>query len=118
MKFCDDNDKVLKWNFESIGIPYWNPIKKKVSTYWVDTWVRIDNGNNKTEDWILEIKPLKYTKPPEEPKRLTESALNQYALHAKTYIINRAKFEAAKDFAHSKKMNFGIITENFLFKKT
>jgi hypothetical protein len=42
--------------------------------------------------------------------------MRQYLSHAKAYLINRAKFEAAKDYADSKGIKFGIITENFLFK--
>ena len=34
---------------------------------------------------------------------------------AKQFVVNQAKFEAAKDFAMTKGLKFGIITENFLF---
>ena len=115
LKFCDDNDKIIEYASEPFGIPYWNPIKKKTATYWVDAWIKIKDSKGELKEWLLEIKPLKYTKPPTAPKRLTESQLHQYALHAKAYIINRAKFDAAIDYAHSKNINFGVITENFLF---
>lgn len=115
LKYCDDNEKILEYASEPFGIPYWNPLKKKTSTYWVDAWIKINDSSGNTKEWLLEIKPLKYTKPPPSPKRLTEGQLNQYARHAKAYITNRAKFEAAKDYAHSKNINFGVITENFLF---
>lgn len=115
LKFCDDNDKILEYSSEPFGIPYWHPIKKQPATYWVDAWIKISDGNGGFKEWILEIKPLKYTQPPKEPKRLTENQLQQYATHAKAYITNRAKFEAAKDYAHSKNIKFGVITENFLF---
>jgi hypothetical protein len=67
--------------------------------------------------WLIEVKPQKYLTPPEAPNRLTEKATLNYAHHAKAYIINSAKFNAAKAYAHKNGMKFGIITENFLFNK-
>jgi hypothetical protein len=67
--------------------------------------------------WIIEVKPNKYLTPPEPPKRLTEKSTLNYARHAKAYIINDAKFKAAKVYAKENNMRFGIITENFLFNK-
>lgn len=116
LKFCDDNDKILKYSSEPVGIRYWNPVNNKTSTYWVDAYVVTRDKKGNLKKWILEIKPLKYTQPPTSPKRLTEKQMRQYLSHAKTYLINRAKFEAAKDYADSKGIKFGIITENFLFK--
>ncbi len=116
LKFCDDSDKILKYSSEPVGIKYWNPVNKKISTYWVDAYVVTKDKSGNIKKWILEIKPLKYTQPPASPKRLTEKQMKQYLSHAKIYLINRAKFEAAKDYADSKGIKFGIITENFLFK--
>jgi hypothetical protein len=116
LKFCDDNDKILKYSSEPVGIRYWNPVNNKTSTYWVDAYVVTRDKKGNLKKWILEIKPLKYTQPPTSPKRLTEKQMRQYLSHAKAYLINRAKFEAAKDYADSKGIKFGIITENFLFK--
>jgi hypothetical protein len=52
------------------------------------------------------------------PERLTEKQTLNYARHAKAYIINTAKFRAAKEWAAKRAMRFGIITENFLFSKS
>jgi hypothetical protein len=116
LKYCDENDKIVKYSSEPVGIKYYNPISKKTCRYWVDMYIAIKESDGTIKNWILEIKPLKYTKPPKEPKYMTEKQTRQYLSHAKTYIVNRAKFEAAKDYADSKGIQFGIITENFLFK--
>jgi len=116
LKYCDDNDRIVKYSSEPVGIAYYNPITKKTCRYWVDMYVAIRESNGNIKQWILEIKPNKYTQPPVKPKSNTEAKTRQYLSHAKIYLVNRAKFEAAKDYADSKGIQFGIITENFLFK--
>ncbi len=116
LRYCDENDKIIKYVSEPVGIPYYNPLSKKVCKYWVDMFITIEDSNGVLNNWILEIKPEKFTKPPVAPERMTEKQTYKYVSHAKAYIVNKAKFEAAKDYADSKKIKFGIITENFLFK--
>ena len=73
-----------------------------------------NEGNEKS--WLIEVKPNKYTKPPVAPKRMTDKQTANYVYAAKQFILNQAKFEAAKAFAATRGLQFGIITENFLFK--
>jgi hypothetical protein len=47
---------------------------------------------------------------------MTDKQTASYVYAAKQYIVNQAKFEAAKEFASVRGLKFGIITENFLFK--
>jgi hypothetical protein len=75
------------------------------------------NTEGEIVKWLIEVKPNKYLTPPEPPNRLTEKATLNYARHAKAYVINDAKFKAAKVYAKKNNMRFGIITENFLFNK-
>jgi len=115
--YCDNNDSVIEYASEPVGIPYWNPILKKECTYWIDCYMATKNLEGKITRWLIEIKPNKYLTPPEEPKRLTEKQTLNYARHAKQYLINTSKFKAAQVHADKNKMRFGIITENFLFNK-
>jgi len=117
LQYCDQNEKVLQYAAEPIGISYWNPILKKQSTYWIDTVMVTKNDDGSTTKWMIEVKPDKYLTPPEPPKILTEKKTLSYAHHAKAYIINSAKFEAAREYAALHNMRFGIITENFLFNR-
>ena len=117
LNYCDANDLVVEYASEPTGIPYWNPILKKESTYWVDCYMATKQLDGSIKKWLIEIKPNKYLNPPESPKRLTEKQTLNYVRHAKAYIINDAKFKAAKVYARKNNMEFGIITENFLFNK-
>lgn len=115
LQYCDNNDKVLEYAAEPIGIPYFNPLTKKTSKYWIDCYMKTSNTDGSTTDWLIEVKPNKYLTPPPQPKRLTDNQVKTYARHAKAYVVNSAKFEAARAYAHEHRMKFGIITENFLF---
>jgi len=117
LQYCDNNDLILEYAAEPLGIKYFNPILKKQSTYWIDCYMKTLNKDGSKTDWLIEVKPQKYLTPPKPPKILTEKKTLCYARHAKAYIINSAKFKAAREYAKIHNMQFGIITENFLFNK-
>ena len=117
LQYCDNNDKVLEYVAEPVGIPYFNPLNKKTSTYWIDCYMKTINSDGSNTEWLIEVKPNKYLTPPKEPQRLTEKQLRAYVKYAKAYAVNTAKFAAARVYAHEHRMRFGIITENFLFNK-
>lgn len=117
LEYCDNSDSVVEYSSEPIGIPYFNPITKKISKYWIDFYIMLKNKNGEIIKWLIEIKPNDYLKAPLPPKILTEKKTLNYVRQAKNYIINQAKFEAAKEYAKRNNMKFGIITENFLFKQ-
>jgi len=117
LTYCDQNDAVVEYASEPVGVPYFNPILKKECTYWIDCYMATKGTNDSLNKWLIEVKPNKYLTPPEPPKRLTEKQTLNYARHAKAYIINNAKFAAARLYASKHEMRFGIITENFLFSK-
>jgi len=117
LTYCDNNELVVEYASEPTGIAYWNPILKKEFTYWVDCYMATRQTDGSLKKWLIEIKPNKYLNPPDAPNRLTEKQTLNYVRHAKAYIINDAKFKAAKVYARKNNMEFGIITENFLFNK-
>lgn len=116
MMFCDVNPHVKEYASEPVGIPYYHPIDKNVHQYFVDFFVLIEKDGVK-QKWFIEVKPKKFLFMPKKPKRETTKGLERYVRDVKNYIINQAKFEAARNFAKSKNGQFGIITENFIFKK-
>ena len=117
LQYCDQHESVVEYAAEPIGIPYINPILKKECTYWIDCYMATKNQDGSLTKWLIEVKPNKYLTPPEPPNRLTEKQTMSYVRHAKSYIINTAKFKAAEVYAHKRMMRFGIITENFLFNR-
>lgn len=117
MEFCDNNDSVIEWGSESVAIAYFNPLVKKPAKYWIDCYMKTKNRDGSETKWLIEVKPNKYLEKPVAPEKLTEKGVLSYARHAKAYLINSAKFEAAQDYARTHNMKFGIITENFLFNR-
>lgn len=116
LKWCDSSPTVLKYSSEPFSIPYFNPLDKRVHKYYVDFLILVKDSNGVESSYLIEVKPTKYTKPPIAPARMTNKQTANYVYAAKQYIVNQAKFEAAKEFAAVRGLKFGIITENFLFK--
>lgn len=116
MQFLDRSTSVMSWTSESFAIPYFSPLDKRAHRYYIDFAVTTVDGDGVLQTWLIEVKPLKYIEKPEAPKRMTDKSTQNYLYSAKQYIINRAKFEAAKDFCEQRGLKFGIVTENFIFK--
>ena len=105
MKYLDRQPEVLQWNSEEIIIPYKSPIDGKWHRYYPDFWVKTSKGES-----IIEIKPKKQTKPPKEnPKHR-----RRYLREVKTFVVNEAKWKAAKEFCENKGFQWQIMTEDTL----
>lgn len=103
-KFLDENTNILKWAFEEIAIPYTSPIDQKIHDYYPDFLVKFNDGKE-IKSWMIEIKPKKQT-------LLKENASKKEKI---TWIINSAKWEAAKNYCNKNNMEFKILTEKELF---
>jgi hypothetical protein len=72
----------------------------------------------KEVDYLAEVKPSSaLAQPVLEGKKITTKKIHGYNNALKTWLINRAKFAAAKHFAESRGYRFIIVTEDFLFNK-
>jgi len=109
-KWCDSNNRVLEWGSENYIIPYMNPVTGKYQRYFVDNYVKIQLDNNKTEKYLIEIKPFIQTLKPIKGRKKETT----FIYEAKTFIQNKAKWEAAKSFCDKKGFKFLILTENEL----
>ena len=110
-RWADLNENVLAWGSENIVIPYVSPIDNKVHRYFVDNFiVFLDNKNNKKK-FLIEIKPSKQVEKPcnTKGKRRTTILYEQ-----KTWVVNQAKWVAAKKWADKKGYEFLILTEKEL----
>jgi len=114
MKWCDDNISVVEWGSETIIIPYISPIDNKIHRYFVDFYIKIKNKNNLIEKYLIEIKPEKFTKPPEIPTKRTKRFIDEVF----QYGVNDAKWKAAFEFCKDRNMKFVILTEKDLGIKT
>jgi hypothetical protein len=113
--YCDTNERILSWSSEPLQIPYLNPVDREIRPYNVDFYVKIKTEKGYSE-YIVEVKPAKQLKAPQAPKgRITEKAMNAYTSQLQTYLINTAKFSAAKEYAKGRGWQFVIVTESMLF---
>lgn len=107
MKWCDYNPSVLEWGSETIIIPYKSPVDNKLHRYFVDFYVKVRDKEGKITKYLVEIKPEKYTKPPDIPQRKTRRFLEEVF----TYGTNQAKWKAANEFCKDRNMKFLVLTE-------
>ena len=101
---------MLKWASEEFFVPYKHPMTGKISRYFPDIWIKYKNKDGIITETVWEVKPKKYTIPPHIPKRKTRS----WAYTAEQFVINTAKWNAAKEYCKKRGQNFQIITEDQL----
>jgi len=114
MKWCDSNPSVVEWGSEIVIIPYISPVDKRVHRYFVDFYMKVVSSDNKTQKYLIEIKPEKFTKPPDIPARKTKRFIDEVF----QYGVNQAKWKAAFEYCADRKMKFMILTEKDLGIKT
>lgn len=110
MKWCDLNSSVEEWGSEIVIVPYVSPIDKKVHRYFVDFYIKIKNKRGVSEKYLIEIKPERFTKPPQIPARKTKKFIDEVF----QYGVNEAKWKAAFEFCEDRNMKFMILTEKDL----
>lgn len=109
--WADKNPNVLEWGSENIVVPYISPIDNRYHRYFVDNYIIIKEGNN-IKKYLIEIKPFSQTQKPKPSNRKKKSTV----LYENTqWVINQAKWEAAKKFAASRNAEFLLLTEKELF---
>jgi len=108
-RYCDTNEKILKWASEEIAIRYFNPVKKRVARYFPDIYIEYINKEGKKKKSLIEIKPAKETRPP-KPGRRTKNQLIAESLYAQ----NTAKWKAAEEFCLDNGWEWKIMTEKEL----
>ena len=108
-RWCDLNESILEWGCEEFFIPYRAP-DGKVRRYFPDFIMKVKESNGQVKTYVIEVKPLKQTKPPKKKKRVTKS----YIYECTTYAVNQAKWKAADEWCKDHKIEFKIITEKEL----
>jgi hypothetical protein len=116
-KYCDTTPEILCWSSEPVGIPYISPIDQRQHTYFVDFYMKLQKPDEVLE-YLVEIKPSKALKAPVMKEGLTTvKRLKEYNQQAADWLVNRAKFQSAQEFARINHKHFIIVTEEFLFKR-
>lgn len=106
MKFCDEHPSVEKWASESIKIPYRNPLTGKYTVYVPDFFVAYSDRGGKKRVELIEVKPANQA----IKEKTGRSRVNQ--AH---WVINQAKWEAARSWCKQKGIFFRVITETDIY---
>lgn len=106
MRFCDEHPSVEKWASESIKIPYRNPLSGKYTIYVPDFFIAYADKGGKKRVEIIEVKPANQT--------LKEQTGRSRANQAH-WVVNQAKWEAARAWCKQKNIFFRVITETDIF---
>ena len=108
--WCDKNPHVIKWKSEETVVPYRCPTDNKIHRYFVDFQIQVVKKDGTLQTYLIEIKPMVQTQPPAYPGRRTQ----RYLTESMTFIKNKAKWEAAENYAKDRGWEFKIITEHEL----
>lgn len=106
MKFCDEHPSVSQWASEAVKIPYRNPLTGKQTIYVPDFFIVYADKGGKQKVELVEVKPKNQA----VKENLGRSRNNQ--AH---YIMNMAKWSAAKSWCKQKGIFFRVITEEDIF---
>lgn len=106
MKFCDEHPYVTQWASESLKIPYRNPLTGKQTIYVPDFLIVYQDkkGNRRVE--LIEVKPANQTTREKAGRSKTNQA---------HWIINEAKWEAARAYCKQKGIIFRVVTEHDIY---
>lgn len=113
-RWCDNNDRIIKWGSESIKIPYKSPLDGRVHNYLVDNVVHLKAHNGQIKKYLIEIKPKKQTQPPSKHGNKKRSTL---IYETQMFVTNQAKWQAARLFCEKHNYKFMILTEDELFSR-
>jgi hypothetical protein len=107
MYLFDMNSFVTRWGSEILEIPYMNPIDSKVHRYFADFYVEFKDKNGKYIKWVIEVKPADKLHPPKQKKRT-----KTWAYQMNEYVINVAKWTAARAYCQHRGYEFKIFTDD------
>jgi len=110
MNWLDKNSSIVSWASEEVVIPYVSPVDGKWHRYFPDFVVKIRDRNGTLKTMMLEVKPKKQTKAPEQQKRVTK----RYITEVTTWGVNQAKWKAATEYCLDRNWEFRLITEDDL----
>jgi hypothetical protein len=106
----DNNANVTAWSSESIVVPYYNDVDKKVHKYHIDLIAAIKDNTGVTQKYLIELKPYSQTQPPVQSNKKKQSTVLYENL---MYHQNQCKWKAASEYATKKGMKFIVLTEKF-----
>ena len=111
MEYCDLTESVDQWQSEEFWIPYKNPLDNRVHRYFPDFFIKYKDKSGKKRSVVIEVKPKRQVK---EPKRNPKRKTQAWYYEVKAWVVNQAKWNAAKSYCADSKYEFKIMTEDDL----
>ena len=111
----DTSDSIITWGSESVVIPYVSPLDGMKHRYFPDIIALVKVDEETTKTLLIEIKPAGQCVQPKRGRKRERTYRNEL----KVYLVNSAKWEAAKKWCDSqatptKQVEFRLLTENDL----
>lgn len=115
-RFVDSHPDVIWWQSEEVIVPYVSPIDGRRHRYFPDVIVHLRKKTGKTETLMIEIKPAAQTVPPNVKNKNTPKGKvsKRYLNEVRTWGVNEAKWNAAKNYCADRGWKFQIWTEKEL----
>jgi hypothetical protein len=114
-QWCDTTDSIVEWSSEEVIIPYISPLDRKYHRYFPDVFLVAKQSDGSLKKQLVEIKPLIETLEPKRPDGKRTS--KKYIRSVTKYLVNKAKWDAAREVCATKQWDFVIITEKQLYPK-
>jgi hypothetical protein len=108
MRFCDEHASVSNWASEAVKIPYRNPLSGKFTIYVPDFFITYVNAQGKQHVELIEVKPASQT---------FENKLGKSKYNKAHFVVNQAKWGAARAWCKQKGIFFRVVTEGDIFHK-
>ena len=109
MVFFDNNPNILKWGSEETVVPYLSPVDGRMHRYFPDFTVLSRGSDGKMKRTMVEVKPAAQCEPPKQKKKT-----KRMIMEVSTYLVNQAKWDAARAWCHINGYEFMILTEKEL----
>lgn len=111
MQVLEDNPIVESWDYESLTIPYFCPVKNIERKYKPDFYVRY-NVDGKIIEVVIEIKPFGHIRPGFiNEEELNDRERKYYGKLKDAAKTNMAKFVFANTWCNDRGWKFLILTE-------
>jgi hypothetical protein len=105
-RMCDTNENITKWASESIRIPYRHPFTGKYTIYVPDFFIVYGDRTGKQHVELIEVKPANHT---------FKEQLGRSQANKAHYVVNQAKWSAARQYCKQKGMYFRVVNEQDIF---
>lgn len=109
MVMLDEDDTIIEWSSEECIVHYRSPLDKQVHRYFPDFVYKHKKPDGSIGWKMVEVKPLAQTLEPKRPKGKRTS--KKYIREVTTYLVNKAKWDAAEAFCKQRGWIFEKMTE-------